>query len=191
MSHIYTYGGTSHIRSIRLYINLIDYQVWTPIPTPTPQPPTSKPPTLTPNPDDDAVTPTATWTTRQASILDRNSVLACASLCRGLFGELVQFDLRNGPLRKKFDGVKYDVRKVDDILYELALLGGADGQDEQGQGEAGGHEDGDDGGSRKRKEREEEEGREAGGGGGGGSVVLDTKEFEAIRVAMTTFDEKR
>ncbi|CAM9260944.1 unnamed protein product, partial [Ectocarpus sp. 12 AP-2014] len=59
----------------------------------------------------------------QASILDRSSILACASLCRGMFGELVQFDLRNGPLRKKFDGVKYDVRKVDDILYELALVG--------------------------------------------------------------------
>lgn len=112
----------------------------------------------------------------QASILDRSSVLACASLCRGVFGELVQFDLRNGPLRKKFDGVKYDVRKVDDILYELALLGG--GVDGQGDGQG----DGDDGGSRKRKEREEEQEQ---------GVALDVKEFEAMRVAMTAFDEKR
>lgn len=97
----------------------------------------------------------------------------------------MQFDLRNGPLRKKFDGVKYDVRKVDDILYELALLGGADGQETQGGGQ---ERDGDDGGSRKRKEREEEEGA---GGGGKGAVVLDVKEFEAIRVAMAAFDEKR
>ncbi|CAM9200237.1 unnamed protein product [Scytosiphon promiscuus] len=63
----------------------------------------------------------ARYAITQASILDRSSIRACASLCRGVFGELVQFDLRNGPLRKKFDGVKYDVRKVDDILYELAL----------------------------------------------------------------------
>ncbi|CAM9957854.1 unnamed protein product, partial [Ectocarpus fasciculatus] len=116
----------------------------------------------------------------QASILDRSSILACASLCRGVFGELVQFDLRNGPLRKKFDGVKYDVRKVDDILYELALVGsGAD------EGDGSGDEDGGGGGSRKRKEREEEE-EEA-----EGEAVLDTEEFEAIRVAMTSFDEKR
>eukprot|EP00752_Nemacystus_decipiens_P009240 g8253.t1 len=123
----------------------------------------------------------------QASILDRSSVLACASLCRGIFGELVQFDLRNGPLRKKFDGVKYDVRKVDDILYELALLRGGNGQENQGHGGGGGEEeDRDDGGSRKRKEREEEA-----AGGEGGAVVLDVKDFEAIRVAMAAFDEKR
>lgn len=121
---------------------------------------------------------------KQASILDRSSVLACASLCRGVFGELVQFDLRNGPLRKKFDGVKYDVRKIDDILYELALLRGFDGQ-EGSQGE-----DGDDDGSRKRKEREEEHEEDAGGEGERG-VTLDVKEFKAIRVAMTAFDEKR
>lgn len=88
----------------------------------------------------------------------------------------MQFDLRNGPLRKKFDGVKYDVRKVDDILYELALVGGGGGVEEE------------DGGSRKRKEREEEEGEEQEEAGGG---VLDKKEFEVIRVAMTAFDEKR
>ncbi|CAN0245159.1 unnamed protein product, partial [Ectocarpus sp. 4 AP-2014] len=118
----------------------------------------------------------------QASILDRSSILACASLCRGVFGELVQFDLRNGPLRKKFDGVKYDVRKVDDILYELALVGtGA------GAGDADADEDGG-GGSRKRKEREEEEEEQKKAEGG---PVLDTDEFEAIRVAMTSFDEKR
>ncbi|CAB1098097.1 unnamed protein product [Ectocarpus sp. CCAP 1310/34] len=118
----------------------------------------------------------------QASILDSSSILACASLCRGVFGELVQFDLRNGPLRKKFDGVKYDVRKVDDILYELALVGtGAD----EGDGDT--DEDGG-GGSRKRKEREEKENEEQKTEGG---PVLDTEEFEAIRVAMISFDEKR
>lgn len=97
----------------------------------------------------------------------------------------MQFDLRNGPLRKKFDGVKYDVRKVDDVLYELALLGREEDVGEGGEGQ--GEREEDVGGSRKRKEREEE-GEEKGGTTG---LVLDAEEFGAIRVAMTAFDEKR
>lgn len=89
----------------------------------------------------------------------------------------MQFDLRNGPLRKKFDGVKYDVRKVDDVLYELALLGGGEREEDEEEGGSGG---------RKRKERGEQEGEEE-----RGELVLDTGEFEAIRVAMAAFDEKR
>lgn len=99
----------------------------------------------------------------------------------------MQFDLRNGPLRKKFDVVKYDVRKVDDVLYELALLGGGGGGD---GGETGS------GSSRKRKERkeeeeEQEEKKEKKKKGKGERLVLDAEEFGAIRVAMTAFDEKR
>ncbi|CAM9935921.1 unnamed protein product [Pylaiella littoralis] len=123
----------------------------------------------------------------QASILDRSSILASASLCRGIFGEVLQFDLRNGPLRKKFDVVKYDVRKVDDVLYELALLGGGGGGD---GGETGS------GSSRKRKERkeeeeEQEEKKEKRKKEKGERLVLDAEEFGAVRVAMTAFDEKR
>lgn len=106
-------------------------------------------------------------------MLDRNSILACASLCHALFGELVEFDFRNGPLRKKFDGVKYDVRKIDDILYELSLVG--EGVSSEG-------------GSRKRDREEDEfpavERRVDG-------EVLDKEEFDVMRDVMTEFDEKR
>jgi hypothetical protein len=30
---------------------------------------------------------------------------------------------RNGPLRRKFDGIKYVARKCEDLLYELSLSG--------------------------------------------------------------------
>lgn len=113
-------------------------------------------------------------------MLDRNSILACASLCHALFGELVEFDFRNGPLRKKFDGVKYDVRKIDDILYELSLVGVGEGE----SSEAGGSSDG----SRKRDREDDDfpaEGRRVDG------EVLDKEEFDVMRDVMMEFDEKR
>lgn len=111
-------------------------------------------------------------------MMDRDSIRACALLCRALFGELVEFDLRNGPLRRKFDGVKYDVRKIDDILYELSLVGQGGGGGRGGGGETGGE-------AGRKREREEKEGNLGEGG------ILDKAEFRVIREAMAAFDEKR
>lgn len=33
----------------------------------------------------------------------------------------VQFDFRNGALRKKFDGLKYTLKKMETTLYEQSL----------------------------------------------------------------------
>ncbi len=33
----------------------------------------------------------------------------------------VQFDLRNGSIRKKYDSLKYTVKKLENTLYELSL----------------------------------------------------------------------
>ena len=33
----------------------------------------------------------------------------------------VQFDLRNGAIRKKYDSLKYTLRKMENTLYELSL----------------------------------------------------------------------
>ena len=54
---------------------------------------------------------------------DVGSVLACKELVNSCFQKLAEFDFRNGPLRRKFDGVKYVVRKCEDLLYELSLSG--------------------------------------------------------------------
>lgn len=36
-----------------------------------------------------------------------------------IYGELLQFDFRNSELRRKFDGIKYDLRKLEDLAFEL------------------------------------------------------------------------
>ena len=34
---------------------------------------------------------------------------------------MLEFDFRNGPLRRKYDGLKYAVRNIEDVLFELSL----------------------------------------------------------------------
>lgn len=38
-------------------------------------------------------------------------------------GQLLQFDFRNGNLRKKFDALKYTLKKMENTTYELSLHG--------------------------------------------------------------------
>jgi predicted translin family RNA/ssDNA-binding protein len=54
---------------------------------------------------------------------DAGSVLLVKELVGSTFAKLAEFDFRNGPLRRKFDGIKYVVRKCEDLLYELSLSG--------------------------------------------------------------------
>jgi len=35
---------------------------------------------------------------------------------------MLEFDFRNGPLRRKYDGLKYALKNLEDITYELSLL---------------------------------------------------------------------
>jgi hypothetical protein len=35
---------------------------------------------------------------------------------------MLEFDFRNGPLRKKYDGLKYALKTIEDVTYELSLL---------------------------------------------------------------------
>ncbi len=38
-------------------------------------------------------------------------------------GELVKFDFRDNEVRRKFDAVKYDLRKLEDLVLDLKLKG--------------------------------------------------------------------
>ena len=38
-----------------------------------------------------------------------------------LYGELMQFDFANGELRKKFDSIKYDLKKLEDLVLNLKM----------------------------------------------------------------------
>ncbi len=37
-------------------------------------------------------------------------------------GAMVEFYFRNGPLRRKFDGLKYACKTVESVIYDLSLL---------------------------------------------------------------------
>ncbi|MBN2367807.1 hypothetical protein JXC34_02220 [Candidatus Woesearchaeota archaeon] len=38
-----------------------------------------------------------------------------------IYNEFLEFELRNGELRKKSDSIKYNLKKIEEILYELKL----------------------------------------------------------------------
>lgn len=40
-----------------------------------------------------------------------------------LYGKMMQFDFSNGELRRKFDSIKYDLKKLEDLVLELKMKG--------------------------------------------------------------------
>ena len=54
---------------------------------------------------------------------DTQSIVCCRDGVKSLQGALLAFDFRNGPLRRKFDGLKYSLRRLEDLLYEQSLIG--------------------------------------------------------------------
>ncbi|MBW2981769.1 hypothetical protein KY343_02705 [Candidatus Woesearchaeota archaeon] len=40
-----------------------------------------------------------------------------------IFGELLKFDFRDSDMRRKFDSVKYDLKKLEDLVLDLKLKG--------------------------------------------------------------------
>jgi predicted translin family RNA/ssDNA-binding protein len=60
---------------------------------------------------------------------DVASINLCLSVVTELNAKMLEFDFRNGPLRRKYDGLKYAVRNIEDILFELSLQSQADATD--------------------------------------------------------------
>ncbi|ETK96415.1 hypothetical protein, variant 2 [Phytophthora nicotianae CJ01A1] len=58
----------------------------------------------------------------KATAREVDEVKRCKDMVEAISGELIQFDFRNGPLRRKFDSVKYNLRKLENTLYELSLV---------------------------------------------------------------------
>ncbi|ETV97947.1 hypothetical protein H310_09261 [Aphanomyces invadans] len=58
----------------------------------------------------------------QATKRDVAKVEMCRDLVEAISGELIQFSFRNGPLRKKYDSLKYNLKKLENTLYELSLI---------------------------------------------------------------------
>jgi predicted translin family RNA/ssDNA-binding protein len=38
-------------------------------------------------------------------------------------GQLLQFNFRNGELRKKYDSVKWNLKKIEDVFYDISIRG--------------------------------------------------------------------
>ena len=57
----------------------------------------------------------------RATVRDAASVQAAKALVAQILDFLVQIDFRNGPLRRKYDGVKYSLNALERLLYELAV----------------------------------------------------------------------
>lgn len=50
-----------------------------------------------------------------------NEVLLIKDLVEEIYGEFLGFDLRNGELRKKFDSVRWNLNKLEDLVLSLKL----------------------------------------------------------------------
>lgn len=52
---------------------------------------------------------------------DLASIKLCLEVVTELNTKMLEFDFRNGPLRRKYDGLKYALRTIEDIIFELSL----------------------------------------------------------------------
>lgn len=57
----------------------------------------------------------------RATVRDVASVHAACRLVAAILDYLLQFDFRNGPLRRQYDGCKYALKALETLLYELAV----------------------------------------------------------------------
>jgi translin len=53
-----------------------------------------------------------------------DSALKIKDIVEEIYGELLQFDFREGEIRKKFDGIKYDIKRLDDVALSIKLKTG-------------------------------------------------------------------
>jgi translin len=52
-----------------------------------------------------------------------DSALKIKEVVEEIYGELLQFDFRESELRKKFDSIKYDMKRLDDVALSIKLKG--------------------------------------------------------------------
>lgn len=52
---------------------------------------------------------------------DFNSVVKIKELVEDIYGEFLKFDLRNGELRKKSDAIKWNLNKLEDMVFSINL----------------------------------------------------------------------
>lgn len=76
-----------------------------------------------------------TYCMKRATNLDSSSVKICLELVNRLFEKFLEFDFRNGPLRKKYDAIKYVVKTLQNICYDLSITAFRANKDETEEAE--------------------------------------------------------
>lgn len=69
----------------------------------------------------DALRELERYAVNRGQALDLESIRVCLAAAQCLEQALMQFDFRNSELRRRFDGVKYSVRKFENLAYEVDL----------------------------------------------------------------------
>ncbi|MBW2965669.1 hypothetical protein KY342_01035 [Candidatus Woesearchaeota archaeon] len=54
---------------------------------------------------------------------DFKKVVLIKEAVNDIYGELLKFDFRDSDMRRKFDSVKYDLKKLEDLVLDLKLKG--------------------------------------------------------------------
>lgn len=113
---------------------------------------------------------------------DKASISICREIIVQLNEKMLEMDFRNGPVRRKYDGLKYALKNIEDVTYELSLLEG-------GASEINSAEDG----PKKKKARTN--------GGNGDKVeeaeadpatpLIPVAEIDAIKSRLDTYDKLR
>lgn len=57
----------------------------------------------------------------QATEGKTKDVFLLRDLLSEMYGKLLEFEFRNGEMRKKFDGLKYDIKKIEELCLSLTL----------------------------------------------------------------------
>ena len=52
---------------------------------------------------------------------DKGLIYKVKDIVEEIYGEFLGFNLRNGDLRQKFDSIKWNLKKLEDIVYDLEL----------------------------------------------------------------------
>lgn len=52
-----------------------------------------------------------------------NEAVKIRDLVNDIYGEFLKFNLRNGELRKKADSIKWNLAKLEDVMYDIAVKG--------------------------------------------------------------------
>ena len=52
---------------------------------------------------------------------NRQMILDVKEFMTEIYGEFLNFDMRNGDLRKRFDAIKWNLRKLEDVSLEISL----------------------------------------------------------------------